>query len=40
MPPERSSPEPRRFSGEDEEGELEGFGEADVVEFDGGGPSA
>jgi hypothetical protein len=38
MPAERSSTEPRWLPGEDQEGELEGFGEADVVELDGGGP--
>ena len=37
MPAERSGSEPGRLFGEDQEGELEGFGEADVLEFNGSG---
>jgi hypothetical protein len=38
VPAKRGSPEARRFLREDQEGELEGFRESDVVELYGGGP--
>jgi hypothetical protein len=38
VPSKRSSPESRRLLGEDQEGELKGFGEADVLELNGRGP--
>jgi len=36
VPAERGGSEARRLLGEDQEGELEGFGKADMVEFCGG----
>jgi hypothetical protein len=36
VPAERSSSEPGRLFGEDEQGELERLGEADVAELNGG----
>jgi hypothetical protein len=38
VPAERGSAEAPRFLGEDQKGELEGFGEPDVLEFGGGSP--
>lgn len=38
VPAERSGSERGRLFGEDQEGELEPFGEADVLEFNGTGP--
>ena len=38
MPAKRSSPELRRLPGENQEGELEGLGQADVLELNGRGP--
>jgi hypothetical protein len=39
VPAERGSTEDAEAPCEDQEGQLEGFGEADVLEFCGGGPS-
>jgi hypothetical protein len=39
VPAARRGPEPRRLPGEDQEGELEGLGQADVLELNGGGSS-
>jgi hypothetical protein len=36
MPAERGGSKPRWLPGEDQEGELEGLGQADVIELNGG----
>jgi hypothetical protein len=40
VPAERGGPELGRLIGEDQQGEFESLGEADVLEFSGGGSGA